>query len=101
MNPDFRTKPSDSANVAFRVPGETNVSPVEDEQMAGQGPTILGDDLHQFEFDFIRIIGLSPAQAVRNSFYVRVYGNGLLSIHIAQDDVGCFPTHSWESGELL
>jgi len=69
--------------------------------MASHGPAVLRDYCHQLEFDFIRIIRLSPAQTVGDSFHVGVYGNGLLPIDIAQDDVGRFPAYSGESSKVL
>ena len=69
--------------------------------MAGQGPTIWRDYRHQLEFDFIRIIRLSPAQTMGNSFHMGVHSNGLLPIDVAQDDVGRFPAYSGESSKIL
>lgn len=69
--------------------------------MASHGPAVLRDYCHQLEFDFIRIIRLSPAQTVGESFHVGVYGNGLLTIGVAQDDIGRFPAYSRKSSEFF
>ena len=79
----------------------TNFSTMCDEPMAGHGPKILRDYPHQLKFDFIRIFLLGPSQTVSNSFYMRVHSDGLLSIRIAENDVGRFPAHSGESREVF
>jgi len=69
--------------------------------MTGQGPAVLRNNVHQLEFDFIRVLRLGPAQTVGHPFHVGVNGNSLLPIRVAQDDIGRFPAYSGKRREFF
>jgi hypothetical protein len=43
------------AQGTFGFPGHANIPAMEYQLVASHGPTVLRDDLHQLEFDFVRI----------------------------------------------
>jgi len=81
--------------------GRTHISSMEDKLVAGHGPALPGNDLHQLKFDFIRVFRLGPAQPMGHSFHMRIHGDGLLAVRVTQDDVGRLSAYSGKRNKLF
>ena len=89
------------AAAAFGFAGVADLAAVMDELMREGDPVILGNDLHQFLFDFLRRVAFGNAQAAGDAEDVRVddYAFGFAEAD-AEDDVGGFAGDTGDGDEL-
>jgi hypothetical protein len=73
---------------------------MEDESVAEGSPFLLGQQIHEREFNFHGVHVASQAQATRHSSDVRIDRDARGIESVSEDDVGCFAADARQSDEL-
>ena len=82
------------------VAGHAAAAAVPDEEVAPEGPGVLGDELDEVFFDFDRVFLLGQTEALAQAGDVGVdHDAGLDAVGVAEDDVGGFASDPGEMGE--
>src|SRR4030067_1298427 len=64
-------------------------------------PLLLGDDLHQIEFNLCRIIVIRQTNSLTHPVNMSIDRNAGTSKGISQNDIRCLPAHSWKGDQFL
>src|SRR4030042_3926305 len=65
------------------------------------GPLLLWNDLHQVEFDLDRIAVLRQTDPLADPLDMGIHRDSRNPKGIAQDDIGCLPSHTREGHQFL
>lgn len=85
---------------AIGLAGHAAAAAVPDEEVAPEGPGVLGDDFDEVFFDFDRVFLFGQAEALAQAGDVGVDDDaGLDAVGVAEDDIGGFASDAGEIGE--
>ena len=85
---------------AIGLAGHAAAAAVPDEEVAPEGPGVLGDNLYKIPFDFDGVFLFGEAEALAEAGDVGVDDDaGLDAVGVAQDDVGGFASDTGKIGQ--
>jgi len=94
-------KIGDDAARTFRLAGDTNVAPVQDQPVMCAVQVMLWRDPHELGFDGVRCFAVSKASAIGDTKDVGIDGDGAFAKNFHQHDIRSFAANAGEGLKRL
>jgi hypothetical protein len=95
------TKRPDCTARTARALGEANTPAVVLEEMAEPYALLFRHQRREIELDLVRIRVLCECESLRETHDMGVDADGLLPESVAEDDIGCFPSHTGKREQIV